>query len=1453
MIKDRVIQKRIKGKVLAMAMTAVMASLFVPMEADAATDISKVKFSTTIQTSDITTGNVAISETSLCYGTGECVGHRVTANTDDGNGIIVQSGHHYIQLDGVDIKTADSAIQVLSGATTTLVLRGNSNKLVGGQAGIYVAQGGTLEVMGINENDANNCLKVKSSGEGAGIGGYGSGGDNCTAGVIRIESGTIVAEGGNRGAGIGGSGTGSVDNVVINGGNVIAKGGDGLKAEANGSTRPAGAPGIGHGNDASKIGDVVINSGNVTAIGGKDYDESSYAAGISAGTLSSYGNGNTAVVADSINVNYDGLNGLVWNLKRNEDGVLVDKDGNAINDFINQILRSDGRVNVPHGNICTVHNDAELPGGFDKPGGFQDDFNDFSNNELDEDGNPIKNQLVIPTGTSLRIPAGSVFKYAGIILGSKGSTLINPDGLDAMAGSDTIIKDMSYKVSFNVDKDVVMKAPFTYKGEPYKTDNKYNNEIFSINATRETKVSGKLQDCPVDREVVEFEIEKTDDRSYIVKDKGVKDAGDYKITFKYGSKSPTKSFTIEPLDIADSGVSVGEIPSKEYKGVSYVKTDFSEKDVIVSYKNSPVDSTDYTLQIVGDALNAGDAKINILGNNNFTGTRSATFKITPLKMGNENTDVILWDNSATWETVYNASPQQPKVKSVRVTPATGGDSLPVGELNVDYECTAGKDNYTDAGVVTVKITPKDNNFTGGYSRDYIIRPIRLKVKSITPNSSTRKYNGNAKMPIELVDADLDIIDSGINADIILPGDQGKEFEVPGNLEGTFAKPDVDNILVAVPAAEVDGSPYSNIILDWDACVICPGSQGQSAKNYTLKGDYTTTGNGSGLFKLANEVLITMGDAPKFKVAAEVTPNKSNPPQFICDLQITGDGIDYQNSSVYCYKYTSSDEAPLEQNDPRWGLAKAFDQLTYDMDPNSEATFCIKIGGSRNVPESAPQDCHVTTPKYPRSGKPDVKPALEAALNSDGETYTLTVTEPPFERNENGFSMYLYNYVDSKGEETGYLDSNILPDAEPNQTYTVYVKLAEDEFYTESEEGVPSDPITTGKVDAKMPVIICNGSEQSEGEISFQGSAEVNIKYPGSLDMDIYYTIDGNEPSPSDNNRFEAPFTVDKSVTVKAIAGKNGMFSKTASVTLSRTGDAPNNPSGPGTSNPSNNENIIIDVVPLTDALIASSPLGSTGEYSTVEDVTVPMTLKLADMKGYRSGNIIFFDLTIKIKREDGTETVATEEDFAQAGNSGITVGLALKDLQGFGLPGSVSGTTHNFAVGHMFSADNARLGVKAGDIEEPVVIKTTDGSGISFALKGTSPIALAWADVDSSDNNRTDGDGSGDGSGTGDGSGDGSGTGDGSGDGSGTGDGSGRNGASTTSTDAATQGASNGVASALSDIMPKTGDPLSFVPWIAAAVVSIGVIVGVVKKKSGKKKTPKKTVKKTTKKTKKKK
>ena len=88
MIKDRVFQKRIKGKVLAMAMTAVMTSLFVPLTADAAEDLTKLPWTAatpTITGAYLNTGDVVIQEN--CSGSGKtCQGHVVALRTGQAKG-----------------------------------------------------------------------------------------------------------------------------------------------------------------------------------------------------------------------------------------------------------------------------------------------------------------------------------------------------------------------------------------------------------------------------------------------------------------------------------------------------------------------------------------------------------------------------------------------------------------------------------------------------------------------------------------------------------------------------------------------------------------------------------------------------------------------------------------------------------------------------------------------------------------------------------------------------------------------------------------------------------------------------------------------------------------------------------------------------------------------------------------------------------------------------------------------------------------------------------------------------------------------------------------------------------------------------------------------------------------------------------------------------------------------
>ncbi|MCR5828510.1 MAG: hypothetical protein K6G53_08870 [Bacteroidales bacterium] len=172
---------------------------------------------------------------------------------------------------GHDTYYAWSGLNCLGDATITLVgtntVRGFNNKF----PGINVPFGNDLIIRG------TGALHASTSGWGAGIGG----GQNISCGNIRIEGGDIIAVGGEHSAGIGGGWTGSAGkcgNIVITGGTIHATGYD-------------GAAGIGAGSN-SNCGDITISGGDVTAIGGI------YAAGIG----SSAGNSSTVGACGNISI-----------------------------------------------------------------------------------------------------------------------------------------------------------------------------------------------------------------------------------------------------------------------------------------------------------------------------------------------------------------------------------------------------------------------------------------------------------------------------------------------------------------------------------------------------------------------------------------------------------------------------------------------------------------------------------------------------------------------------------------------------------------------------------------------------------------------------------------------------------------------------------------------------------------------------------------------------------------------------------------------------------------------------------------------------------------------------------------------------------------------------------------------------------------------------------------------
>ncbi|MDD4509323.1 MAG: DUF6273 domain-containing protein [Oscillospiraceae bacterium] len=162
-----------------------------------------------------------------------------------------------LTLNGVTIETLGNAaaITVKNAADTKLNLTlamGSTNTLKGADnyAGIDVTGDAALTI------DGTGTLDVTGGAYSAGIGGGSGAGSN---GIITINSGTVIASGGEFGSGIGngtggGAGIDTAKTITINGGTVTA---NGIYSGA----------GIGCGGSGSN-GTIIINSGIVTANGG---------------------------------------------------------------------------------------------------------------------------------------------------------------------------------------------------------------------------------------------------------------------------------------------------------------------------------------------------------------------------------------------------------------------------------------------------------------------------------------------------------------------------------------------------------------------------------------------------------------------------------------------------------------------------------------------------------------------------------------------------------------------------------------------------------------------------------------------------------------------------------------------------------------------------------------------------------------------------------------------------------------------------------------------------------------------------------------------------------------------------------------------------------------------------------------------------------------------------------
>ena len=1356
MIKDRVIQKRIKGKVLAMAMTAVMASFFVPLRAEAVNythEIDKLKSSELEITADGCKDG--------------CGGHEIIgAQTGQNFRIRVISGTHNITLNGVTVSAANGAsgLSVEGSAKVNLTVLGE-NSLTGGDAGagIYVPKGAELRIT----KESTGTLKATGGKSGAGIGGNG---DVGVAGKITIEGGTIIAKGGSLAAGIGGNAYAGADAITINGGDITAVGGE-----------DPDSPGIGYGGgvrDTNVDCKVVINGGKVKALGGGG-DKDTEAVGIYCKVLTSDGPEKSGVILANNGVTAlerTGYNGFEWDV-----GSITKEN--------------DGTFTVTEGKSCFVYGKAVLP-------------------EKDPN-NPFKlevGQTMTIVGGTLTIPdsySGEKWLYYGNIEGS--GTILHAD---RMSGIGTMVDPSKITLSVSITDEYVRADNGTYNGKDQ--------------TAKLLEVKKEVPLGPGSSIVYKVEPEQNYTREITVKRKGqsavkvdkIEDAGEYVITYsKDGKPYATKTLTVAQLSLGECKIS--PISDQIYTGEEITP------EVKVEYNGDFINvrsGTDYAV-IYKDNINAGTATVTVNGDagvgGNFKDQLEGKFTISPASL----MDVATIELNTKSE-IYNGKPKDPRaVVKKKVTDDLLG-------VDVDYEEKRSPNDasgLTNAGTVTITVTGK-GNYEGTVELPFVIERRPLKVANAT--AVGREYDGTDKVSITNIEFDQSL-------DFVL-GHTKDDLNINyADLKGIISSSDVGD--------------YSTITF----ADVPLGAEGEIGANYRLSGTDTCP--------LTDAIKITQRKAPVLSVGGNYAVDMASEAKntFVHTVEIKGatpEDILDPKSKVIVWMDADEDkpaadartvEATWEQvsEEPElWAHVARFDGIK----PGETHSFFAYADQTKNVAKSdVGRDVDRVFTSLPRTEQPQPGTlAINPEPNEDGETFTATITPPDGDE-----GPFLYSFDGENWQE-----SNIKVDCLSGTEYTAYIKYAATDVYQENAEGTPGNTEVAGILQANKPEITT-----SAGGTTFGGKTNVNITYPTKVNMQgvkIYYTIDGGTPN-KNSQLYERPFTIDKTTTVKAIATRENMKDSDMAEELFTAEEAIEVADG--------------KVQSLTDNTIPSTLMGvqldpDSPPISNAESIRTYMNAYLRTMNsGYEFDNVAYYDLEVEMRIYDKNgkqvdSVPAGENDFPRK------IDLTYDNLRSADpkFPDLNGETKYDLVAVHMYSGKFDKF--KAGEMENITKIDQVEGDHLSFTVNGTSPLAIGWKvatntnpddpnnpdnpdDPNNPDNpddpnnpdNPDDPNNPDDPTNPDDPNNPDNPDPNANGDGTGNQNGDGTNGNGTTSsTNAAEQGASDDSKSALSNLMPKTGDPISFIPWIAAAVVSIGVIVGIVKKKKGKKKKPNKTTKKTT-------
>lgn len=1400
-----------KKKFFAAMLTVLTASVVAPM------GMGITAFATTTQLADGSVGKVDFSKDVYKSGIvfteeackGGCKGHTVTGTlnyskdtytTDHGidgiYGIYVKSGTHKIYFNNVNMDfsavsgTQGSAMRLGDNANVELYLEGK-NELTSGEyrAGIGVPQSATLTISeGKEKGTATGSLDVKG-------------------GVVKGSSGSgspsqITPDSVSQAAGIGGEGgaeAARAGNITIKSGTITAVGGTnsaGIGGAASGfssitisggkikATGGSNASGIGWGNGGNG-GEVKIegtSKGNtVEAIGGLSTSSKDRISGIGTSSLSAdignrvdvYTTGRMPGSTDTSN-----FNGVLWT-------------------YADEVT-SDGTITgiVEPATTCSVYGHATLT----------EELKKYSSNK-----DAI---LMIPRDCSITIPSDEPgnWGFGGRISGS--GSIINADKFvrDPTLVDRTIVE----KVAFDPTQDVVImeKVDFQYKDL---------TDIIITEKTERPRKNASTAELP-------FEIDKTGWERHIYHgteeivgaptDKGMFDAATYDIRYDYklGSDIDTtkryeKRATVEPADFATK-CTFSEIAGQDYTGEAI------EPDVTVMFeKNLLTKGEDYTYacDYSGRGLEGAEsieAKVTLTPkSSNFTG-KAVTIPFNINRASIESAQIV---GVPEMPATYDGKPHKPEIEvRINETILTAG-----ADYDAEWKSRNNDETFTDADTYTLTVTGK-GNYVGTVQQSvaYTVQP--KEVEAIGAKVREKQYDGTNNVMIEEV--------------TLKPGDVLPEDEA-------YVKVEIPEAGIPAQILNTDGSLAINVgeyrRVRFSEVINLANSDSKNKKAHC----YAVTTTELDIPEEESAARIVQRTAPQISsVNVDYWPdetqkqfnvtNSTIKTVFKSEIPSVEGYPDYPNGYPFVYEY-NMDEGKTDEEKTEEGIEIGWQPLNENtiitVQPKSTHTFRVRATDptgniAQSIAVKADSDLAETyfdlkDRPAPADGSAVLSdPAAEGAYNSENGTYSLRINTE--------LKDVEYSFDTGTDEEKKFGDDPMKTDCQPSTEYTGYVRYKQTEVYKASPS-TPTAVVTTPKPKVDTPLIGDDGKE-------FRGSKVITISCR-PIDAEIHYTTNGTDPSEATPNIIKSgeSFTISgdalgvgDSIEVRAIAIRNGMDnSDIASATYEKTGEE--------------EYRIRISLMEGISKEDITSGLRDVG-YETAESIEARFRQVLSSF-GFE--DIAFYDMRVT-RKIDGKWTKLTEKNFPE---DGLTVTVDC--------PAGLSTESYDFAVSHMHAYDSDRLGVDAGTTEQPRVTKTEDGR-LQFEITSASPLAIAWktATPDNPDdpnnpdnpddpnnpdnptnpddpnntqdptqdpnqtttdpNNQSQGNDQTSNNRSGD-----------QASGNGT----------TTGTNAGTQGASNDAAGTLSNLMPKTGDPLSFVPWIAAAVISIGAIAFFATRKNGKK------------------